>query len=542
MNLFLNACGISGPLQLAVRGPSSNESGVRLLHHPFALIGRDQRADVPLDHSLVSRRHVYLQIIEKQGFWIDLDSRSGTFSNGQLRKFGWLELGKTIRVGPFELQQLPQGTSTQEDQTKEPGSRISPLIARSHGTQPLPEVALEFLNGPSRAASWPMNRVMSLIGSASGCKFRLADASVSSFHCSLLRTSLGLWVVDLLGPDSVSVNDALVRYALLADNDVLKVGRYCIRVHSRFIEHDQGGSNSANTQSMTVPVSRPLRRNPLEPVSPNKGSGLSGSPVLRPTPWQVLAPGLLMPLQSGQPSNIEWVSATNEPIRLVKGDIESVLVPLVNQFGMMQQQMLDQFQQAIAMLVQMFGNLNSDHMDTIREELDQLRDLTKEFQALKLELAARSQDRSPMTGTATSTESGALELEAHGVDTVSEVEEQGNSGNDGSVDPVAARIGLVSGLAPPVSAPLCGSRASTSKPVSNASSSQVPLGTPFSQAPVDSSGSGQPDTGSAQTTAGGLNPESDRDVIIWLHQRMMTLQQERETRWQKILKLLPGLS
>jgi hypothetical protein len=30
--------------------------------------------------------------------------------------------------------------------------------------------------------------------------------------------------------------------------------------------------------------------------------------------------------------------------------------------------------------------------------------------------------------------------------------------------------------------------------------------------------------------------------MIWLHQRMMTLQQERETRWQKILKLLPGLS
>ena len=27
---------------------------------------------------------------------------------------------------------------------------------------------------------------------------------------------------------------------------------------------------------------------------------------------------------------------------------------------------------------------------------------------------------------------------------------------------------------------------------------------------------------------------------MWLHQRIMTLQRERETRWQKILKLLPG--
>ena len=92
---------MAGPLQLAARGQGPNEGGVRLLHQPFALIGRDPRADVPLEHGLVSRRHVYLQIIEGEGFWIDLDSRSGTFSDGQLRKFGWLEPGKVIRVGPF---------------------------------------------------------------------------------------------------------------------------------------------------------------------------------------------------------------------------------------------------------------------------------------------------------------------------------------------------------------------------------------------------------------------------------------------------------
>jgi len=541
MNSFLSACGILGPLQLAIRGPSSNESGVRLVHQPFALIGRDQRADVPLDHSLVSRRHVYLQIIEKQGFWIDLDSRSGTFSDGRLRKAGWLEPGKTIRIGPFELQQLSGGGSAEENRDNGLESRISPLVARSHGPQPLPEVALEFLNGPSRAASWPMNRVMSLIGSASGCKFRLADPSVSSFHCSLLKTPLGLWVIDLLGPDGISVNDALVRYALLADNDVLKVGRYRIRVHSRFTDRELRGSNSANHRSVTVPGSQPLRRNPLEPVFPGGDSRFTGSPVPGPTPWQGSGLGALMPLQHGQSSDIGWVSAASEPIRLERGEIsDSVLVPLVNHFGMMQQQMLDQFQQAIAMLVQMFGKLHSDQMDTIRKELDQLRDLTKEFQALKLELAARSQDQPLISGVATSTGSG--DLKTHRVEKASDAEEQANLRADDAVNPVAARIGPVSGLVPPVSTPPGGSSGSASKAVSDASRSQVPLGPSLSQAPLDSSGSGQPDTGSAQTRAGGSNPESDRDVIIWLHQRMMTLQQERETRWQKILKLLPGLS
>ena len=234
MNIFTKACKITGPLQLAVRCPSPNESGMRHLHQPFALVGRDQRADVPLDHKLVSRRHVYLQIVEGQAFWLDLESRSGTSAEGQLRKFGWLEAGKSIGIGPYELERLASYNPAPGNRETRPGPHVSPLVARAYDDQALPDVFLEFLNGPSRSACWPMNRVMSLIGSASGCKFRLADSSVSPFHCSLLRTPLGLWIVDLLGPDGISVNDAPVRYVLLATGDVLRVGRYRIRVRIRF--------------------------------------------------------------------------------------------------------------------------------------------------------------------------------------------------------------------------------------------------------------------------------------------------------------------
>ena len=257
MNAFLKACDIVGPLQLAVRGPIPNESGIRLLHQPFAVVGRDQRADVTLDHKLVSRRHVYLQVVGGQVYWLDLDSRSGTSAEGQLRKFGWLEAGKSVRIGPYELEQLAHGGPDSGNRETRLGPRLSPLVARSYDDQALPEVSLEFLNGPSRSACWPMNRVMSLIGSASGCKFRLADPSVSPFHCSLLRTSLGLWIVDLLGPDGISVNDALVRYAPLADDDVLKVGRYRIRMRIRFAGRDTDRSASGQSRRATIAVTRP---------------------------------------------------------------------------------------------------------------------------------------------------------------------------------------------------------------------------------------------------------------------------------------------
>jgi hypothetical protein len=33
-----------------------------------------------------------------------------------------------------------------------------------------------------------------------------------------------------------------------------------------------------------------------------------------------------------------------------------------------------------------------------------------------------------------------------------------------------------------------------------------------------------------------------QDAVTWIHQRIAAIQQERETRWQKIIKLLPGVS
>ena len=79
------------------------------------------------------------------------------------------------------------------------------------------------------------------------------------------------------------------------------------------------------------------------------------------------------------------------PVNLAQSELaESMLVPLANQFGLMQQQMVDQFQQAMAMMVQMFGRMHHDQMEVIRTELDQLRELTEEFHALKNELANRS--------------------------------------------------------------------------------------------------------------------------------------------------------
>ena len=113
--------GSTDSLQLIVESQSANESELRLLHQPFAVIGRDPRSDVVLDHSQVSRRHVYLQMVEGRAFWVDLESRTGTRGERKPQRFGWLEGRRALSVGPFVIR-LFVGDSQTDVHSKRPAS------------------------------------------------------------------------------------------------------------------------------------------------------------------------------------------------------------------------------------------------------------------------------------------------------------------------------------------------------------------------------------------------------------------------------------
>lgn len=537
MKSFLTACGLTNPLQLVVESQSSDEGELRLLNQPFAVIGRDPRADVVLDHAKVSRRHIYLQVVDGEAFWIDLERRTGTRGDGDGQKSGWLGGEGTVRAGPYLIRRFVDDSPSDRQPVQSKLPRVAPLVAHAYGPAPLPEVALEFLNGPSQSTSWPVRRVMSLIGSTSGCKFRLTDPSVSRFHGSLLRTAAGLWVVDLLGHGGITVNDRQVRFGPLADGDVLVVGRYQIRVHSR-PTRERSANGSAD------------RGRPKSPARPPRNENVSNG--LRVDEWVAAAKPVTH--ITGEPNKPQFPTAIQAassfpmtelmafqpafPRKFAASELnESMLVPLVNQFGLMHQQMFDQFQQAMAMMVQMFGTMHRDQMEVIRAELDQLKDLTEEFHALKSELAQRTRVQPGETapsapgigraelGQATTTEPSASPqapiLERSGVK-----------------EP--AQVRATSGIQPP------SSTSRVPEPQSSSISSHPsarPPSKPVTAQPLPSERNRAADHHS-QAKNDGASPaaDSDRDSVAWLHQRIMTLQQERETRWQKILKLLPGVS
>jgi pSer/pThr/pTyr-binding forkhead associated (FHA) protein len=530
MKSFLTACGVDDSLQLIVERESAHEGELRLLHQPFAVIGRDPRADVVLDHSQVSRRHTYLQAVNGRVFWVDLESRTGTRGERKSQKFGWLEQGRALCVGPYVIRRFVSDRQAGSIRAELP--RDAPLVAPIYSHAPLPEVALEFLNGPSQSTSRPVHRVMSLIGSASGCKFRLTDPSVSRFHGSLLRISTDLWIVDLLGHRGITVNEVPVRSSRLADGDVLRIGRYQICVRCRLRCHESG--NALPNRGRAVLVPRSPRQDPVS-------NGLK-------FPDRVVA---MTPFGSGQEAqnalSLQSVSSFSElhatpsnaalPANLTQSDLAaSMLAPVVNQFGLMQQQMFDQFQQAMAMMVQMFGRMHHDQMEVIRTELDQLRELTEEFHALKTELANRS--RAEMASHDLATGAGAPDPTVAIEPGVSET------------TPVAALSEVSNGLgvgrvgSSPVN--------STSPMTSSTPGQRLSLDPGLSHTPPEV-GSPVASATSEQRQEPGLCPpmkpnaenlasNSERDTLAWLHQRIISLQRERESRWQKILKLLPGMS
>jgi len=533
MRVFSEACGLKGALCLTVWREDGAERRRVELWQPYAIIGRDPKTEVVLEHVGIGRRHVYLQVLGGQAFWLSLEGQSQKRTGVDPQSMGWLMGGRALRLGPYSIRQ-EDGSGGEAGVVGARAPRETPLVAlQERGDRT--RTALEFLNGPSRNTRWPVRRMMSLVGSASGCKFRLTDPSVSRFHASLLCTVGGLWVVDLIGREAVRINGETVRAGRLDDGDILGIGRYEIKVHR------QPGSET----SSVYPSIRLASLAGLDPESSAPGlAGESGwgrqslpIPAGRsPSPDE---PGLGTTLSPVSPGG--GVSATE---LLPSGNelTVSMLAPLVNQFALMQQQMFDQFHQALAMMVKMFSEMHRDQMDVIRAELAGLRELSQEVRELKAELERRTSGSlacGPLSAGADLSappESSQASVAGPGGDpaqTKFQLEATALLEQVAQIwapDPMISAGGVATGLGEPRSQ-------------GEASVAQAHPAAPAADPLTPTAAARQVESGApSRTRVTPASNLSDREAVAWLHQRIATLQSERESRWQKLRKLLPGLS
>jgi pSer/pThr/pTyr-binding forkhead associated (FHA) protein len=500
-SLFLGASGLAGPLQLQIAGPDGQVVATPRLEQPFALIGRDPNADVVLDHPLVSRRHTFLQVVQGRVFCVDLLSRTGTLRDGQSEKSGWLPPGEGIGVGPYTI---GVDVEPRTDLPPVPDPAIGewdPLSPRGGAPVSLPELAIEFLNGQTRHPLWPVRATLILMGRLPGCQVRLVEPSVSRFHCCLLRTPQGIWVVDLLGRQGVRVNGNRIRQARLEDGDQLQIGRFLLRLHCHAPSPPATPTLLASDAAMTVAMNgQPTADDmPEPPPSPDAGEGaVLTMPSLFP------ARGML-PAAAGDAAG--------------KGVLqETVLLPLLNQFNQMQQQMFDQFHQSVLLVVQTFSALHRDQMGVIREELDRLHQLTSELHTLQAELAKHPRADEPAAQAASASPSGPA-LDAVAAELLERMKLLMGK-------PLAAENGQ-----PPAPRP-----APPPAPTASPPRPSEPKAPPRPVVPPPApAASASPAAAHGPSTAA-----TNEEIHAWLSDRIASIQQEQESRWQKILQFMLG--
>jgi pSer/pThr/pTyr-binding forkhead associated (FHA) protein len=353
LQTFLDACGAQAPLKLEVAPTEAGATKHRVLHQPFALLGRHERADVHLPGPEVSRRHALVQVIAGRTFCVDLCSRTGThWDSGS--DHGWLPGGASLCVGPYRVH-LMQPPS---DAVALPPDTWNPLARGSHQRYALPTVTLNILNSGMTAYRWPMSRVLAFVGRSEFCKVRLHGKGVARHHCALVGTPLGVWVVDLQRRDGILVNETHVGHALLEEGDRLQVGSFtlCIEYDARpeplaALPAENATLQSDDPAAADLPISTSLVAADFSPPG-----------ALRPLPGAGLV---------AAPTQVANVPAESWSPDLVAG--------LLRQFGEMQQQM---FEQSLTMMFQMFRTMHTEQVGTLRQEMARLEELNRELNSL----------------------------------------------------------------------------------------------------------------------------------------------------------------
>jgi pSer/pThr/pTyr-binding forkhead associated (FHA) protein len=336
MSTFLQACGLAGPLVIQVEDIRTREIVRHVFRQPFLVAGRDPHTDLPLEDESVSQRHAYFQGIGGQVFCVDLRSRTGLLWNQGRERSGWLASGQAVGIGPFLVS---VAESVQHD---------SPLASATEPA-PLMELVLEVLEGDHVRERKRISQVLALVGRTRECAIQVRGKVVSKLCCSLLRTPQGVWMVDLLGRPSTLVNGQPMRWARLEENDHLEIGPLSFRVR----------------------IPAPGNSVPGTDLVPwGKGTLVPGPPY---------AGALAAPLAVGSPE---------------RDALAALLLPLLDHFGRMQQQISEEFTQTLLMMHDVLGDLRRDELiqrdqvALVREELQRLERITQDLQALEGQLAA----------------------------------------------------------------------------------------------------------------------------------------------------------
>ena len=492
---FTAACGAKLPLRVSVRNERNGECDDFLIERPWAVIGGDERCDIRLLHPDVSRRHAYLQFVGARLLCCDLGSRTGTHWATEIRSRSWLKPDEPIYIGPYSMRLAAN------DFAPEPGAAPSPG-ATSESLGEVSRAALTFVNARSRAGRAKVSRIrrpVTLVGWSHLCNVRLQHSSVGRVHCALVWTPTGMWVVDLLCRGGTTVNGSVVESTRLAEGDEITIGRFQLKV--TFSASGEAGveplaeSQGAAVETALVRATAQSRTNGDDSSTGPTEIGFVGGASLLPS-------GATFPMPFLNSSvDVAPLNGAALPHAQLS---DSLALSLMQQFSVMQQQMFDHTQQLLTAMAQTFSAAHSRQVELIRGELLRVHEVNRELQELNVKLTLTRQGQPASALAAPASEEPVVAAPAAEKDTVPDQPTMQLDQTPGPQRPAA----------PDRPTPETGRR--KRKPVEAAKTRSQPA------KPVQ--------------TAGGAH--AGHDVHAWLTGRISELEEERTSRWQKILQLL----
>jgi hypothetical protein len=430
---FAAACGAAGPLDLKVDLAEGGVLAEGTVPMPFALVGRDDACDVTLTDADVNPRHTWLQVVGGRVFAVDLGSRTGLVWPNGATGSGWLDIGIPARIGPFRL--WLRTPASPRPTHFPPG--YNPLKSDPAAARSRPAVSLEFRNGKRAKDRWTVNRLLTLVGRSPECKIHLTADDIAGFHCGMVLTPAGLWVVDLSGR-GVVVNGERMRVSLLRHGAELWVGRFLIGVqyptaaaasvpdpHSGADlalaeapgEARQGGGPGPTAPHRGAGVSVPTPEDEVqlgEVPAVDPATGLPSShimadafrlwadgPVSNPIavggsgpPAAAVPVPAAPPARPAPPPPPIDLFATTAP-GFADAETSGAAAHLLRQLGESHAQMFVQAQQSLGLLVKLFACLRRDQFPAVERELARIQELNVELAQLQGELTRRAAEAAP---------------------------------------------------------------------------------------------------------------------------------------------------
>jgi hypothetical protein len=278
-----------------------------------------------------------------------------------------------------------------------------------------------------------VNRLVTLVGRAPECKIRLSADDIAAYHCGLVLTPAGLWVVDLSGR-GVVINGERMRVSPLLHGAELWIGRFLIGLSSRTAAEAGRNPSPAPRNAPAgppVPVPPPPTPNRAEPPDdevplgvappPDPLSGLPSSHIMAdafqlwgagpggvshpilvsgsgPPPMAYpIAPSLRPPV-SPPSTLIERLGSKRPfspepppPSAAPRDPASTAMVAaLLRELGELHGQMLTQFEQSLGLMVRLFACLGPEQLPAMQRELTRIQELNSELGQLQVELARRA--------------------------------------------------------------------------------------------------------------------------------------------------------